>query len=511
MTGWQSLRAAGLALRARHFSEYADPRAAQERLLRGILNALVGSQFAKDHSLDPGMTLAEFRAAIPIRNYEGYLPWITDLIAGNGNSLSAHPPLALELTGGSSGGRKPVPMNGVLLNGFRSGLVAWLGDLAETWPSICNGKTYFALSPALRVSPEPIGSWPLGLDSDLSYLGDDIAPHLAPSLLFIPEIAKLSTPNEWQTATLAMMLGTKDLSFISLWSPSFLTALLRALENNPEAILKVICDGGFGLAPNGGRARELGALSALSPEQIWPNLALVSVWSDASAAPYFNDLVQRTPHAAFQGKGLLATEGIFTIPFRAFADPVPAILSSLLEFCDSSGDCHFMWDLKVGETYDLIVTPIGGFVRYAIGDMVTCTGWAMPDVPMLRFVGRSGVNSDLVGEKLSEAFVLECLKAAGINGVLVANENVIPHYVLVSQSEISEHLTAKFEQELCCNPQYAYARTLGQLGPLRQHVDPDFISKLIERRLAGGHRLSDIKPPVLLSGVQSFDLPEFGV
>lgn len=506
MTGWHSLRQKGLGLRAQHFTAFENPRAAQAALLREILSAMAGSRFARDHGLDTEMSFESFRAAVPIRNYNDFSPWMSQLIGGDGTALSACPPLALELTGGSSGGRKPVPMTPMLLDGFRRGLVAWLGDLSTTWPAICEGKTYFALSPALSKAPAPMGSLPIGLASDLAYLGEEIAPLLAPSLLHTTEITRLRDPGTWQLATLAMMLNAQDLSFISVWSPSFLTALLRVLKSDIEPVLKLLHDGGFGIPPNPQRARELRKLGSFSAEKFWPKLALVSAWSDASAAPQFELLSQQVPGVALQGKGLLATEGLFTIPFNCFSDPVPAVLSSLLEFRDADGRCLLMAQLLVGETYDLIVTPLGGFARYAMGDRVVCTGWAMTGVPMLRFVGRGERHSDLVGEKLSEDFVLGCLKRTGVNGILASCAGETPHYKLLVTQGVSDRVIERLELALCENPQYAYARDIAQLGPITQIVAPGFVDKLTAKRLEAGHRLSDIKAPVLLAGSQQFDL-----
>jgi hypothetical protein len=44
------------------------------------------------------------------------------------------------------------------------------------------------------------------------------------------------------------------------------------------------------------------------------NLALVSAWDTADAAPWAQQLKACFPQAAFEGKGLWATEGVVTIP-----------------------------------------------------------------------------------------------------------------------------------------------------------------------------------------------------
>lgn len=493
------LAAAAKAARARHLAAFEAPAEAEAATLRAALAALGGSRFAADHGLAPDMDLRAFRAAVPVRGYEDFAPWLGRLEAGEGRALTSEPPLAVELTGGSSGGRKPVPLSPALLGSFQTGLMGWLGDLFARWPDLPQGRAYFALSPALTRRPPPFGRWPIGLQSDLAYFGGH-GPAMAPWLAHAPGLAALDDLTEWRSATLALLLGCDDLSFISIWSPSFLSALLDTLATDPTPALAALAQGTCGLASNPARARALERLPALAPAQIWPRLRLVSAWADASSAAPFAALAARLgPEITCQGKGLLATEGLFTLPFAQFADPVPACLSSLLEFAPEPGLSLSARELTPGESYDLIVSPVGGFARYALGDRVTCTGWARPGLPMLRFAGRGAAASDMVGEKLTEAFVLDCLAQAGCAGTLIAKAGAAPHYWLATSAPLPEAALTELEAALARNPHYAHARRLGQLGPLTAQPCPDLTSRLIAARLAQGHRLSDIKPAVLLS------------
>lgn len=504
MTDWAPLIAAGEAWRQRHFAAYRDPDAALRTALASVLQALEGSRFAAEHGLHAGLDLAAYRRAVPVRRYEDFRPWLDPLIDGEAQALSGEAPVAFELTGGSTGGRKPLPLTPALMLSFQRGLAAWMADLALGWPGVQAGRAYFAVSPALRVAPPPLGAWPVGLPSDLAYFGD-LAPAMAPLLLFAPEIAAIDALRFWQEATLALMLGAEDLSLISVWSPSFLTGLLDALAARPEAMLRALSNGVAGVPPNPARARAL-ERSELAPSAVWPNLSLISAWADASSAAPFADLARAMPGVAMQGKGLLATEGLFTLPFREFADPVPASLSAVLEFRDDEGAVHAPQALTEGETYDLIASPIGGLPRYLIGDRLRCTGWAMPGVPMLRFVGRGGSATDLAGEKLPEAFVLSCLESAGLAAILVAVDGPPARYCVVLKAAALPAQHAALEAALRQNPQYALARDLGQLGPLQPLVIPDAAARLRAHRLRLGHRLSDVKPPVLLSQPQVYGL-----
>jgi hypothetical protein len=142
---------------------------------------------------------------------------------------------------------------------------------------------------------------------------------------------------------------------------------------------------------------------------LWPRLKLVSCWGDASSASWFRKLALRFPQAAFQRKGLLATEGVITIPDCA-GDPSLCIHSGFYEFLDKEGRVRLAGELCAGDSYQVILTTASGLYRYQTGDIVLCDRAARgSEPPILRFIGRTGISSDLVGEKLTEAFVSQCL------------------------------------------------------------------------------------------------------
>jgi hypothetical protein len=47
------------------------------------------------------------------------------------------------------------------------------------------------------------------------------------------------------------------------------------------------------------------------------------------------------------------------------------------------------------------------------------------------------------------------------------------------------------------NPQYLYARRLGQLGPVQPRLIPEPLKRYVQSALGHGQRLGNVKPPVL--------------
>jgi hypothetical protein len=149
-----------------------------------------------------------------------------------------------------------------------------------------------------------------------------------------------------------------------------------------------------------------------------------------------------------------------------------------------------------GEAYRVVVTTASGLYRYDLGDMVTCTA-IRSGVPALRFAGRGDGVSDLVGEKLTESFVAAALAALPAPAVLVAAHEP-PGYVLVCEAALGGATLAGMEGRLAANPQYAHARAIGQLAPLRAVHRPHLFRDLTQAALAAGRRMGDLKPVALL-------------
>ena len=205
------------------------------------------------------------------------------------------------------------------------------------------------------------------------------------------------------------------------------------------------------------------------------------------------------PEAHLQPKGLLATEAMVSVPITAAGGPVLAARSHFFEFLPQGEDSATLLahELTEGETYEVVVTTGGGLYRYRLGDLVEVVSHHRR-LPVLRFLGRADKVSDLVGEKLSEAFVAASFAAFGIEGfAMLAPEADPPHYVLytdVPQPIIGERLDAALRESF----HYDYARRVGQLGNIRVVlVEGDAQARYLDACVAAGQRLGDIKPVAL--------------
>ncbi len=411
--------------------------------------------------------------------------------------LTSAPPIAFEETGGSSSGRKIVPYTQASLDSFRSAVLPWLSDLLSRRPLIAEGRAYVSISPATRAPSKTAGGRSIGLGSDADYLGPDLAQAFGALVAVPPDVGAFAALDAWREATLRHLVACENLSFVSVWSPTF---FLELVESIPSFV-----DSGSPQLGEEARTRLAAATAggALDTRLLWPKLDTISCWVDGASKPFADRLNATIPHAHIDPKGLLATEAPVTIGWSCGRGAIPALTSVFIEFVGVDGQSRLADELVEGETYSVVITTWGGLYRYDLGDEVQCVGFCGP-TPLLAFVGRNALCSDLVGEKLTDAFAARILAQIPATVALAAVSEGKPHYELWldAGAPLPSETLARIEQGLCGNPQYAYARDLCQLGPLSQIVRPGFCARLVDLGLGEGRRLGDIKAAALLTPQQ---------
>jgi hypothetical protein len=250
------------------------------------------------------------------------------------------------------------------------------------------------------------------------------------------------------------------------------------------------------------RAQQIHAACNTHPidtTQIWPDLDTISCWTDGVSAGFIPQLQHQFPHVFIQGKGLLATEGVVTIPLSDAPSPVLAVNSGFYEFLDENNTLRQSHELEQGKQYQLILTNDSGLYRYNLGDSVQMQGNypAGSDAPMLQFIGRGNHTSDICGEKLTDAFVANALSTVDGFAMLSPCQTSTPHYQLVvSDNTVTE---SAIDLALSKNPQYRYAREIGQLDSVQLKLIPDALQRYLQYQLKKGQQAGDIKPPALVT------------
>jgi hypothetical protein len=439
-----------------------NPSEAQNHLLRSILRCNAETAFGRAHGFDRIDGRHDFAARVPVRTYEEFEPWIDRVRRGEQRVLTSGRVTRLATTGGSSGAVKLIPYTADLQADFGRAIGPWIVDLFRSDPSIMAGPAYWSIS-AVVSTCDIKSTVPIGFEDDGEYLGG-LRRRLVDRVMAVPaSVRHAASMQQWRDLTVHHLARCRDLRLISVWHPSFLTLLLDQLP-----------------AP---------------PAELWPHLKAVSCWTDGHAGAAARLLADRLPGVAVQPKGLIATEGIVSIPF-AGGWPL-AVRSHFFEFIADSGAVLPADELEAGQTYEVLLTTSGGLYRYRLGDLVRIEGF-VARTPSIRFVGRAGVVSDWFGEKLTEAFVgrvvRELSDSSGVNWPFSMLAMDGRGYTLFLKGAAPAGLAGKLDRALQANPQYAYCRDLGQLQRPRIFCVTSDPAEDFAARLARTQRLGDIKP-----------------
>jgi len=430
----------------------------------------------------------EYRERVPIVSYDDIAGWVGRMKAGEDGVLTSEPLLIFEKSSGSASAAKYIPYTRTLRTKFHAALGPWITDLYHAFPGLASGCAYWLVTPLSRESEHTPGGTPVGFESDAEYFGL-LQRWLLQKTMAVPaELARMPGMDNCVYLTLRFLLQARSLTFISVWNPSFLQILLKQLELQGERLVRDLLDGKLsacGPLPKGITnslkcdARQAGNLQAMlgrgriEPDVLWPRLKLISCWTSAASVAQKSEIQRAFPGVAIQGKGLLATEGVVSIPIERYKGCVAAVTSHFLEFVDPvSGACRLVSELEQGAEYSVVLSTGGGFWRYQLGDRVRVTGFA-ERTPVLEFIGKEDCVSDLCGEKLNALFVskvldeFDCCRSATF-AMLAPSDRGIPRYILFLETGHCEtELNIRLDGTLRANPHYAYCRRLGQLAESR--------------------------------------------
>lgn len=482
------------------------PALAQARRLSRLLQQNAQTAYGRKYGFGTIRSPRDYQKKVPIVDYDSLAPWIDRVAAGEKAILTQTPVRMFERSGGSTAATKLIPYNPDLLADFSAATNPWLFDLHRRNPELMGTRSYWSLSPVAQKKQRTSGGLPIGMEDDTEYFGP-VARYALQRMMAVPStVAHISDMESWRTETLRHLLEAADLGFISIWSPTFLSLLMHALEKNLTEVLRL-------LSPQRRDAihRGLDREGSLVGEAIWPKLQCISSWMDGIAGQFVVPLQRYFPRTNFQAKGLLATEGVVSFPYGDERGPVVAVTSHFLEFMDvdkPGNEPLLAHELRPQGQYSPILSTGGGLYRYHLKDVVECVGYQLA-TPLIRFVGKLDNVSDTCGEKINARQVERGLERAqktlGIRcdvallaPVWPKEKNTPIHYCLFVNADTNDATLAKLalllEEELLQGHAFRYARELGQLDDMhfaRIHGGSAVVQDTL---IQAGLRAGDIKP-----------------
>ena len=488
--------------RLRHLSAM-DPAAVQQAELLKLVRAAAHTRFGRVHGFAHIRTVADFQAAVPVRDYDAF----RDDIWG-----SAFPQIAdvgwpgpvgwFALTSGTTRDvTKYIPVTkAMILSNKRAALDIVAHHLAARPGSRVGGGLSFVLGGSTDLKPLAPGI----RAGDISGIAAATAPVWVRLRTWPP--TKLALEPDWdrKIGLLARGSAGRDVRSIS-GTPSWLLLLFERLaELRPEA------------------ERDL--------TRIWPNLELV-IHGGVRFDPYkpqFDRWLRSRP--VDYREAYAASEGFVASSDRGFGEGLRLNLDTglfyefipLEELQADRPTRHWVGTVETGVNYALLLSTCAGLWGWLLGDTVR---FVERNPPRLLITGRTGATMSAFGEHLNGEEIDRAIsRAAAAAGLAVADyamgavfpsgdEPLGSHrYViefaggLPATAEI-DRIAAAIDADLAAgNEDYAAHRSggFGLRAPAVSAAPPGFFAAWMKRRgkLGGQHKVPRVvNDPDLFAGL----------
>jgi len=407
-----------------------QPDRAQAHVLRTLVKQNADTAFGRDHSFSTIASPTDYARQVPIRDYEGFRPYINRIVARQERILTAEPPFMFTTTSGTTGDPKYIPVTASWREQMASLMRLWMFYTLRDHPDYLNQKVFTIVSPA--VEGLTASGLPFGAMSGVAY---QRLPWVVRRQYVIPYAVSLISNHDARYFVTMRLALAHSVSVVGTPNPTSLIRLAEVATSHSEDIIRAIQDGTLGipkpetvreaghpdnaamqeikarLCPDRERARFLSkvveAHGTLSPKHCWPDLTVVACWLGGNAGIHARRLADHYgANIALRDLGLLASEGRMTIPVEDHsAAGVLAVHTNFYEFIpedeieNPSPPTLLAHQLEEGKRYYIVISGGNGLYRYDINDVVEVRGF-YHRTPKVAFARKGRDMVSITGEKL---------------------------------------------------------------------------------------------------------------
>ena len=518
--------------------------AVQEQFLRSLLRAYQDTQLGREFRLDTITSVEAFRAQVPIWPYNHYEPYLEKVAAGEVNVVTPDPVIYLNLTSGSTGSQKMIPVTRRSKRAVEKANQAAMGFAIEAAER--QGRPLGKL--LMTASAKPLGRTSGGIEfGHISGGSLRLVGALYQQVFAQPfEALSISDTTARNYVSLLFALRNPDLAMIAATFPLLALQLCDYLERYSEDLIEDLARGTiadwlvlepelrthlqrqFSAAPR--RAAQLTAIckaeGRLTPKQVWPKLSFITTARGGTSDFYFERFGEYFGDTPIFGGTYASTEGTYGAHRDFNTDgTILAVESGFFEFIPSD-----QWDVsqpktllphevQVGEYYRILTTNYAGFYRYDIGDVVEVVGF-FNQAPLIVFRYRQGGILSATTEKTTEYHATQVIQALQqeynlrLEGfcITLSEDMIHPHYVLNLELAAGQQLAhpeavlVSFDRQVqAANTSYALKRKSNDIqGPHLRIFAPGTFAVLRQRQLRPGVANSQMKLPHISSDRQLF-------
>lgn len=508
--------------------------ASQEHFLLNLLKYQQNSRLGRKFDLKNIQTVDQFRERVPIQSYEYYEPYVEQIASGEKKVLSPDPAIYINLTSGTTGHQKQVPVTQRFQDSLQQSEFASLGFLVNALHR--RGSKFGKLLITNTIQLQGVTSG--GIDYGPVSAGRfRRARNLFEQAFSLPYSA-LEIKDTLSRHYVCLLFALRDRHLRGMVAnfPMLILRTCNYLERFAEDLIWDIAVGSIApwlelepalrlkltqrLSPMPQRAMELKALfkseGRLTPRVAWPELSYIGTSRGGTSDFYFERFPDYFGDIPIFGGVYGTAEGTFSVYTDVNTDGgVLAIASGFFEFLPQD-----QWDVehpktllpsevRVGERYRILVTSYSGFYRYDIGDVVEVVAFYNL-TPMIVFRYRRGGLLSSTTEKTTEFHATQVMqklqKALNIcleGFCITLSDNQFPAAYLVNVEPVTgqaiddpQDFLAQFEHWMATfNNQYGMVRQ-GQVPPPRLRIlAPGSFATIRQRQVERGIPDSQLKFP----------------
>lgn len=509
-------------------------RIVTDTLLSSIVRPNEEAEFGREHGFSKIRSVADYQAAVPIRDYEGFRDRIDRIVnLGEQGILTTEPVKRFFATSGSTAKPKYIPVTSSFAQRkSRAFGIYWSLALAQH-PGVERASIVTNFSDSGEPKKTPGG---LPLSSESAYWAMMTAATQRRDKPIIPRAVAKIEGTDARYYAIARILAEERFSGLMTLNPSTLWLLFQKMNEFKDELLRDVRRGGlsdrFNVAAgaraiveetyrgNPARADAIEAtLDSAEPflraSRVWPGLKLVVSWRSPMLTPYLRMLEPHLVGVHSRDYLSMASEGVMSIPIEPEkSGGVVATSIHFLEFVPEeqlgqpNARALLPHQLEVGKSYVTILSTSGGLYRYNIGDVVRVSRF-VEATPVVEFMNRAGNTCSLTGEKLTEDQVSAAMEEASQQTQVALESFMVapapegfPRYILAVEllrpaaREALLAFLAAFERALGArNIEYGAKRESQRLGaPELWRVSAGAYAARRQRKIAEGTNDAQFKP-----------------
>ena len=428
------LTTAASQIKADFIRKTRQTAAVQENFLFSLLSAYQNTELGKKYELNQINTVDQFRERIPILPYNSYQPYLDRIAQGEPNILTPDPVIYLNLSSGSTGKHKLIPVTRRLLsisNRAKRTSISFALEAAQRRGQpigkvlLTSSVQLFGRTSALiEYGPVSVGDLRLSnffYRQMLAYPFEVLQPANTSARNYVCLLFALRNPNTGIIAANFPVLALMLCEYLEHYAEDLVEDLARgtiASWINLEPELRIKIERRFSAAPQ--RAAQLRQIlkdeGHLTPKLAWPDLSFIVTARGGTSDFYFERFPKYFGDTPIFGGVYASAEAVFGI-YHDFNNDgsILAIKSGFFEFIPvdqwevAQPKTLLAQEVKVGEKYRILVTNYTGFYRYDIGDVVEVVGYC-EQAPIVTFRHRLGGLLSSTTEKTSEFHATQVMR-----------------------------------------------------------------------------------------------------